>query len=130
MIVAPHDPLRQVHGVSDMGDRPTYLVRDDDGAYGPVFRRRVRAMEIPGLGSNSYDWLHYLLVILTMIWNFVLNTKMLCWHASAEPSRSNFQLIYNVFTSRNLRNRFMEILMNRMACHAEGRGFESRRSRQ
>jgi hypothetical protein len=23
---------------------PTYLVRDNDGAYGPVFRRRVRAM--------------------------------------------------------------------------------------
>ena len=25
---------------------PTYLVRDNDGAYGPVFRRRVRAMGI------------------------------------------------------------------------------------
>ena len=25
---------------------PTYLVRDNDGAYGPIFRRRVRAMGI------------------------------------------------------------------------------------
>ena len=25
---------------------PTYLVRDNDGAYGPVFTRRVRAMGI------------------------------------------------------------------------------------
>ena len=25
---------------------PTYLVRDNDGAYGPTFRRRVRAMGI------------------------------------------------------------------------------------
>ena len=41
-------------GVAGAADRrgvswetaPTYLVRDNDGAYGPIFRRRVRAMGI------------------------------------------------------------------------------------
>jgi hypothetical protein len=32
---------------------PTYLVRDNDGAYGPVFRRRVQAMgDLPMVRSS------------------------------------------------------------------------------
>jgi hypothetical protein len=37
---------QQIVGAFPWEPAPTYLVRDNDGAYGPVFKRRVRAMGI------------------------------------------------------------------------------------
>ena len=42
-------PYRKCHPVFEAfpwETAPAYLVRDNDGAFGQVFRRRVRAMEI------------------------------------------------------------------------------------
>ena len=47
-----------------------------------------------------------------------------------EPLRFNSELLLQTSRRRNSTEHLLDILMNHMACHAEGRGFEPRRPRQ
>jgi hypothetical protein len=47
---------RQVTEAFPWATAPAYLVRDNDGAYGHVFRSRVRAMGIPETGPPHPRW--------------------------------------------------------------------------